>query len=270
MRTMFLIYCLSMFKKAILPFFILILAGAGCVPDASNIDKTAKQTPSPKTAWANIAPDIDRYECDADTCGVRLIVYRFAKDKFAWRFANRSAPLTIAAWAAALPNAAFVTNGVYFDENFGPTGLLKTSGELVNNRQYDLDKTGLLILSPAPNVYDTATDKFDLEKSNEAAQSFPLLIKKGAAVASFKDKKSARRTFIGIDQEKNVYVGAVPEENVSFINLARLLSETGVKWNNVLNLDGGTSTGFALNAGDFKETMNSIVQVPNVIVAERK
>jgi hypothetical protein len=43
-----------------------------------------------------------------------------------------------------------------------------------------------------------------------------------------------------------------------------------VKWNNVLNLDGGTSTGFSIQADGYDETMNSIVQVPNVIVAERK
>ena len=115
--------------------FALVFAGAGCVPAASNIGKTPKQTTSSKPAWTSVAPDVDRYECGADICGVRLMVYRFTKNKFAWHFENRSAPSTVAAWAESLPKAVFVANGVYFDENYAPTGLLKTSGALANSHK---------------------------------------------------------------------------------------------------------------------------------------
>jgi uncharacterized protein YigE (DUF2233 family) len=247
----------------------LIFFGAGCaVPPIAQNSSPAKTAPAP--SWKNIAAGIDRYECAAPTCGVDLVMFRFAANSFAWRFENRSEPSTVEAWAASLPKAVFVANGVYFDENFQPTGLLKTAGAAVNARRYDLDKSGLLELSPAVAAIDTSAEKFDLEKMTEAGQNFPILIKSGQPVAAFKDERAARRTVFGTDQNGNVYVGAVAEDSVSFNDLAKLLAKTGVKWNNAINLDGGTSTGFSLHAGDYEESMNSIVQVPNVIVAERK
>ena len=256
-------------KKILVAGMILFLFGTGCNNAPASKKSVTLQT-APTASWKSVASGIDRYECPAPNCGVDLILFRFAKDAFVWRFANRSEPSTVEAWAASLPQAVFVANGVYFDEKFQPTGLLKTIGAVVNARQYDLDKSGLLELSPATEVIDTASQKFDLEKMTEAAQNFPLLIKNGKPVATFKDEHASRRTAIGTDQSGNVYVGAVAEDNISFRDLAKLLAKTGVKWNNVLNLDGGTSTGFSLHADDYEETMNSIVQVPNVIVAERK
>ncbi len=249
---------------------IIVLLGAGCLPSTAMIARAPAADRSKIPAWTTAAPDISRFDCSADVCGARLILYRFAKDKFNWRFENRTAPSTVEAWAASLPKAVFVANGVYFDEKFQPTGLLKTAGTFVNDRKYDLDKSGLLELSPAPAVIDTAIQKIDLATLTEAAQSFPLLIKNEAPVKSFKDEHTARRTVVGTDTSGDVYVGAVPEDSISFPALVSLLEKTGVKWNNVLNLDGGTSTGFSVHAGSYEETMNSIVQVPNVIVAERK
>ena len=259
-----------MLTKALATGIVVALIGTGCVPVASDIGKTASKIASSKPAWTQVAPDMYRYECSANICGARLILYRFSKDKFNWRFENRTAPSTVEAWAGSLPKAAFVANGVYFDEHFQPTGLLKAAGVLVNDRKYDLDKSGLLELSPAVSVIDTATQKIDLTKMTEAGQSYPLLIKNGVPAAAAKDEHPSRRTVVGTDKSGDVYVGAVPEDSVSFADLSKLLAQTGVKWNNVLNLDGGTSTGFSVRDGDYEETMNSIVQVPNVIVAERK
>jgi len=249
---------------------LIVFAGVGCLPTKIPQNSALTKVVSTEASWKNIAAGIDRYECGAQTCGVDLILFRFAKDEFVWRFADRSEPSTVEAWAASLPKAVFVANGVYFDEKFQPTGLLKTSGSVVNNRTYDFGKSGLLELSPSFNIIDTVAGKFDLAKMIEAGQSYPLLIKNGVPVASLKDEHPSRRTVVGTDKDGNVYVGTVAEDSISFASLVELLAKTGVKWNNVLNLDGGTSTGFAIHAGDFKETMNSIVQVPNVIVAERK
>jgi len=248
---------------------LLVFAGVGCLPQAIPQDRqTAKNAAAP--AWVNIAPDIARYQCPANVCGTDLVLFRFAKDKFNWRFAASAAPSTVEAWARSLPKAAFVANGVYFDEHFQPTGLLKTSGALANARAYNFTESALLELSPVVSIIDTADKKPDLAKISEAAQSYPLLIKNGVAAAIAKDEHPARRTVVGTDKNGNVYVGVVPEDSISFAELVSLLERTNVKWNNVLNLDGGTSTGFSIHADGYDETMNSIVQVPNVIVAERK
>jgi hypothetical protein len=267
-----------MIRKPLLAAFTLTLAGAGCIPTTANISKITSTTTLSESTWINVAPDVSRYECSAEVCGSRLILYRFAKDKFAWRFINNAVPMTVEAWAEFLPKAIFVANGVYFDEKFQPTGLLKTSNAIVNNRVYDLKRSSLLELSPSVAIIDTAAEKltpypdsgFDLMKMNEVAQSYPLLIGNGIPRNIIKDEHPSRRTVIGTDRNGNVYVGVIPDDLISFANLSKVLAETGVTWNNVLNLDGGASTGFAFHAGTYEETMNSIAQVPNVIVAERK
>jgi uncharacterized protein YigE (DUF2233 family) len=249
---------------------IVFLTGAGCLPAAIPQDQLSGKAASSMPTWQNIGPGISRYECGAEACGARLILYRFSKDEFIWHFNNSAEPMTVEAWAASMPKAIFVANGVYFDEKFQPTGMLKTSGVAVNGRTYDLKESALLELSPAIAIIDTAAGKPDLAKISEAAQSYPLLIKNGVAAAIAKDEHPARRTIVGTDKNGDVYAGVIPEDSVSFAELVSLLERTNVKWNNVLNLDGGTSTGFSIQADGYDETMNSIVQVPNVIVAERK
>lgn len=258
-----------MIKQATIFVLVLSLSGGGCVSNTLTTLKTASENSATERIWTEIAPDIRRYECSHTVCGERLIIYRFTKDLFNWRFENRVTPSTVEYWAKTLPNAIFVANGVFFDENEQPTGLLKTTNKLVNTKMYEADKSGLLELAPMVDVVDTSATKIDIANMTEAAQSFPLLIKNGAAVASFKDTRGARRTFIGTDKNDDVYIGIIPEDAITFADLAKLLVTTGVKWNNVLNLDGGTSTGIAARIGDYNETMNSIVQIPNVIVVEK-
>jgi len=250
-------------RKLFAAALIIILAGAGCLP------ATSLPVATPKAAWQTIGDGLSRYDCRAQECGSRLIVYRFAKDKFAWHFVSRAEPSTVEAWAKSLPQATIVANGVYFDAAFQPTGLLKTAGGAVNPHVYDLKKSALLELAPSFAIIDTSSEPLAIASMTEAAQSYPLLIKRGA-VQPTTTARASRRTVIGDDQSGDIYLGSVPEDAVTFAQLAALLEKTGIKWDNVLNLDGGTSTGFAAHDGDFSETMNSIVQVPNVIVAERK
>jgi uncharacterized protein YigE (DUF2233 family) len=254
-----------MLKKTVFVACLLAFLGGSCLPQ-----QNAKTPKTGAAAWQNIADNVGRYECSAAVCGARLIIYRFAKDKFTWHFVARDTPSTVEAWAKSLPSAAFVANGVYFDEKWQPTGMLVVGGKTVNNRVYDYAKSGVLELAPAVRVIDTAVEKIDAAKFSEAGQSFPLIIKNGSPIKTFKDEHGARRSMIGNDTEGNVYFAAIPEDAVTFPEAAKLLAATGVKWTNVLNLDGGTSTGFAAKLGDFSEAMNSIVQVPIVIVAEKK
>jgi hypothetical protein len=227
--------------------------------------------PATKTGvWNAAGAGIARYECAPPQCAARIILFRFEKSGFSWRFENQPIPKTVQAWSESMKGISFVANGVFFDEKWQPTGMLKTKGKTVNGRSYDPELSGILELSPDVRVIDTAKEKYDLGKMTETAQSFPLIIKSGLPVGSFKDVHAARRTVFGVDTEGNSYVGIVPEDSVSFPNLAKILAGTGVSWNNVINLDGGTSTGFALRSNGASENIDSIVQVPNVIVAERK
>ncbi len=259
-----------MLKKLFLAAVFLALVGSGCFPVFSVPPKQNDTPAVTEPVWTEVGLGAYRYDCAATICGGRLIIYRFNKDLFRWRFEDRQTPATVESWAKSLPKAAFVINGVYFDEKWRPTGMLKTADKTINDRNYDLEKSALLELSPTVAIIDTSATKINASKMTEAGQSFPLLIKNGSPVPEFKDTHAARRTFIGTDSSGDIYVGVVPEDAITFVDLAKLLAKTEVKWNNVLNLDGGTSTGFAARIGNWSETMNSIVQVPNVIVVERQ
>lgn len=252
-----------MHKRTIVAFMI-VLFGAGCLPKESAI-------PTASTgAWNAHGEGIARYECAPPQCSARITLFRFDKEAFAWRFENQPIPKTVQSWSKDMKKATFVANGVFFDEKWQPTGMLKTGGKLVGSRNYDPALSGILELSPEVRVINTATEKYDLTKMTEAAQSFPLIIKAGVSVTSFKDTHAARRTVFGTDNDGNAYVGIIPEDSVTFPDLAKILAKTGVSWSNVINLDGGSSSGFALRSNGMSDNLDSIVQVPNVIVAERK
>jgi uncharacterized protein YigE (DUF2233 family) len=263
------------------PFFIFVFAallGAGCVAPESafpSVELTKlmeRKTGTAMPSWQDLGDGASRFDCPASACGVRLLMYRFNLDKYGFHIDNDgSAPLTVEGWSKKEGGAALVANGVYFDEKYQPTGMLVSDAIPANNRHYDYDKSAFLNLAPV-GIVDTAIEPLRLKEQSfiEGAQSFPLLIKDGVTVALFKDAKAARRTATGIDEEGNIIFSFVPEDAITFADFAKLLSLTGVRWKNVLNLDGGTSTGFAARIGDWSETMNSIVQVPNVIVIEKK
>ena len=82
--------------------------------------------------------------------------------------------------------------------------------------------------------------------------------------------KLARRTFIGTDEAGQVYVGVVWKDDVSLFELMQILQELDVNWYDVINLDGGPSTGIAVETGSFVEILDSAGPVPNVIVIQPK
>ena len=255
-----------MLKIIFLTASIIVLLGAGCVPTANPTGSAKDSAP----AWKEVAAGASRYDCPASACGSRLVMYRFDPKRFAFRFAQSNEPLTAEGWASLEANAVFVANGLFFDEEKQPTGLMISGSKTVQDRRYDYGKSGLLELAPEVRVIDTSAEKFDLKTMTEAGQSFPLLIADGKAVASFKDTQASRRTAAGNDADGNIIFAFVPEDAITFADFAKLLSSTDVKWKNVLNLDGGTSSGFSAHLGSWSETMDSIARIPNVIIAESK
>lgn len=254
-------------KRFVATASICLLLGTGCQPLGLKLSPASTAT---VPTWSRVADGANRYDCAPPSCPARIIIYKFAPDKFRFSLKNSATPATIEAWAKNSPNAVFVANGSYFDEKDLPTGLFITGGQKIGASRYNQEETGLLVLSPAFGIYASAKNAPSLDTLTEATQGFPLIIRDGVAVAKFKDERPARRTFIGSDTTGNTYIGAVPEKGYTFANLANFLSALPVKWQNVLNLDGGTSTGFSAHLGNWSETMNSIVQVPNVIIVEKK
>jgi hypothetical protein len=257
-----------MLKKALTIGILTLLTGAGCAPVVS---RAPANTRTGSSGWTDVREGIARYECVPADCGARLIVFKFDGGAFKARLENAPDPLTVEGWANKLPDAVFVTNGFYFDETGSPTGYFSSEGKRVGIGQFDLSKSALLSLSPALSIVKTAGTETEPSDYPDAAQSYPLLIASGEPADVAESGKEARRSFVGTDADgRTYYFGYVPEDAISLAELAKTLAKLDIPWDDVLNLDGGTSTGFVARGKSSTETMNSIVQVPNVIVIERK
>ena len=108
------------------------------------------------------------------------------------------------------------------------------------------------------------------EKIEFALQSYPFLIKNSVRGFMEDSGKTAYRTAIGIDEKGYVYIIIVDDHRITLYELMVELIETDIDFVNVLNLDGGTSTGISIKRGSYEEVHDSLVKVPNVIVFKRK
>ena len=177
-------------------------------------------------------------------------------------------PAHVSEWFDHVTSAVMMTNGVYFHEDLFPSGLFIHGGKRIGARQFDADKSGVLSFTPKPEILRSVLSNEQIKVWQEAAQSFPFLIEDGAIAVATDTGRIARRTFIGLDRDGNVYMGIVPFAGLSLYELARALSRLPIPWDSVLNLDGGPSSGLFVRSGDGVEGLDSFVPVPNVIAVE--
>lgn len=250
----------------------LSLYGAGCLPpELRSIPVPGSQTHI-GGEWKTVASGVERMEYQfATSTGASVILYRFAPDAFTWRFEeSQTTPRKIADWASQFPNATVLVNGVYFHEDFSPSGLLISRGKRIGERQFDLDKSGMIQLAPKFKINDTSIERVNVSSSQELAQSYPFYFIHGKPAIQKDTGQFARRTFIATDMQGRVYLGIDPEYPVSLYGLMTILQSVPVSWDMVLNLDGGPSSGLNVQIGETDEIIQSDALVPIVIVGERK
>lgn len=225
--------------------------------------------------WKAISEGIERrVDQNIASSTVTLILYRFAADQFELTFASATGAATVHTWRERVgEDAIAIMNAAYFDENFMPVGFLMKNGTRIGNGMFDLDKSGFLVGGTKPRVIEIS-DITTLAYEKEVIQSFPFLVERGAASVKEDSGKKARRSFVGTDVGGNFYLGIaleqLGEDAISLFQLSQYLSTMNVKWNNVLNLDGGPSTGFSVASGAWQEEINSVASVPSILVVKRK
>lgn len=247
--------------------------GVGCAPSSVPTVTTPMDAPMSAVqtdgSWSPVADGIDTFDYRfATSTSANLVLYRFATDRFDWSFASGQ-PRRVAEWLDDASEAVAVMNGVYFREDDTPAGFLTSHGTTIGKNRFDLDKSALIELAPQVRILDTATDKTDFLSFTEAAQSYPLLVRNGIIALSPGSQLVARRSILGLDAAGNVYLGIISDWPVTLYDLSHILLATGVPWTNVINLDGGPSSGLAVRGGASDEVINSDTVVPIVIVAKR-
>jgi len=255
-------------KASALIFLGLLLCGAGCVKTEKT--NTQKEYTMSK-GWQTVDVGVERMEqqISASTTG-RLIFYRFSPTStYDWHWEHTTSAQSIADWMESRPQATLIANGVYFNEDYSPTGLLIIDRERVGKRRFDDDKSGMIDLEPPVRIINTKREPIDPKLMNQVAQSYPFLISDGQGAISKDSGLTARRTIIGKDAMGNTYLGILTEP-LSLYHFMRLLQVQNIAWQEVMNLDGGPSSGIATRFTNDQTTMNSYTAVPNVIIVERK
>ena len=259
-----------------------VLFGVGCeklVPVAlpvvsqRSVTTTAGTSPSAVIGWSARGPGVDRtaFRFSTSTAS-EVVLYRFSRTKYTFGFRHSTSSAAVSEWMGREPEAVFAANGVYFHEDELPSGWFRAEGKVIGTRSFDADKSALLRLEPNPTILVNASEqKAAKQKARDAAQSFPLLISGGVAAIREDSGKVARRTFVGTDKtQEYLYVGIVPYTGISLYELSQALTRLPVRWEAVLNLDGGPSSGIVFRSSERAETIDSYVTVPNVLVIHPK
>lgn len=241
-----------------------LTVGAGCKPTFTATHPIL----SPVPTWETVEKGVERREVPigvSPTNGT-LLLYRVSRDGWIWSVEHSTTARSVREWADALPDAALVANAGYFHEDFMPSGALWSHGEQIGTRTFDADKSAYVVLSPIPRIVDLERDPHALDGARDVVQTYPYLVKDGKPAMSEDSGKRAERTFVGMDSADRVYVGVVIGTTVSLYELMTLLREQPVDWRDVVNLDGGPSTGFVVRTEKENRSRNSLTPVPSVIV----
>lgn len=256
----------------VLSFFIIIfIIINGCVYK-QNSHVEFKVDPIVYNKWIKIDDNIDLLNWPITTVyGTSpLEIFRLTSMAFKIFIKNDSInPKNIVTWSEVEPQANIIINGSYYLEDNSPAGYLMINRERVGELIFDQEVSGAVVVNDNQlEVRDLAEEPFiSGEKNDFVLQSFPFLIKNGLINIKKDSNKVARRTAIGIDNEKNIYLIILSHDELSLYRLAQSLKETGIDFVNVLNLDGGSSTGLVIRQsnGEFL-IRDSLSKIPNVII----
>ena len=247
--------------------FVIVLSGLGFAGWSLAVRST--YSPWYVARWEDVGSGLQRMEFVSND-DTNVLLYSLDPHDFEFRIEQRTEPQRVKTWSEEVAGGHIVINGFYFLEDHAPAGLLITEGKALHEAEFDLDKSGVVQLSPTFDIIDTDLEIFDAAGVQEAGQSFPFLLKQGRGSIKEDSGLVARRTFLGTDEAGQVYVGMVWKDDVSLFELMNVLQEMNIDWYDVINLDGGPSSGIAVETNGFVEVLDSVAAVPNVIVIQPK
>lgn len=227
------------------------------------------------SGWQTIQPGLEQQTLDVfgdDGQQVeQLYLLRLAPAVFRFRVGYRpGAPLTLPEWQAET-GAALVVNGGFFTEAWQATGLTVVDG-VASGVSYEGFGGMLVVTEAGPELRGLAERPFDpAEPLHYALQSFPLLVRPDGTGFADEDNQPNRRTVVGVDKNGRFLFIVAPWGHFTLHQLSQYLLESDLELDTALNLDGGTSTGLLLMAGDGGETAVDIpafVPLPTVILVD--
>jgi uncharacterized protein YigE (DUF2233 family) len=180
-------------------------------------------------------------------------------------------PRSLRAWVTE-HKPLLAINGGFFTPEHRSTALVISDG-IASGASYT-DFGGMLAVSPQGEVslrplrdqpYDTA------EPLDQALQSFPMLVFPGGVAADVQDNGArARRSVVAQDRGGRLLFLVTTGSSFTLAELAQWLAASDLEIDRALNLDGGSSTGLFLDAGQVHQEIDSYGPLPLVILVERR
>ncbi len=208
------------------------------------------------------------------------IVYAYRLDpqkvKFRVRY-DSTEPHTIEDWLA-ITGADIVINGGYFATSTAPMGRIIVDGRMFGvPLDYGNDSIGVPGLfastGDVAEIYALGRESYNPRgmRFDQAIECYPLLLLPGGQPTFPIDTgKLARRTVIGIDEDGQVVILVSNIDVFSLYNLSEWLSNSGLRMDSALNLDGGRSTGLGVRIPGHEELVQSYVPLPVVLAVYTK
>jgi uncharacterized protein YigE (DUF2233 family) len=178
-------------------------------------------------------------------------------------------PMGIRDWIQQT-HAKVVINGGYFDQQNHATGLVISNGQIAGTSyngfggMLSVDENGTIQLRSLRNQPYDPTE----EHLQQATQSSPMLVIDGKRAQFSANAASQRRSIVAMDKQGRLLFIVSPNDAFSLDELADLLISSDLSIETALNLDGGASTGLAVNAGEQQFTVDSISALPIVMVVK--
>ncbi len=261
----------------LLSFCILsiVVLGAGCTDDSITLDFTALNTggdpiivnESDYQSWTQVdATDPEmhfrQYIVDLDAKQEKISVLKFAPDTVSLQVAvDTTAPKTVNQWMEDL-SATAVINASYFTEIYD-----LTTRTVVNDESHGpilSDSTGF-VRSVGGDWEIITSDDSRTGVADYSIQSYPVLIDDGEVNVQTSSGKVAQRTVIANDADGYFYFIVAEYGVLTLSELSSVLvNSLDLNLDMALNLDGGTSTGIAIQGSDV-EYNNVSVPVPSVV-----
>jgi uncharacterized protein YigE (DUF2233 family) len=248
---------------------------------SATVTRTPTPSPTPPPpAWNAAAPGVGQRYVPVELPGTSAPAYIYAlrinPDAVTFQVHyNPAQPRSIEEWQAET-QALAVFNGGFFSGSNHPVGRIIVDGELFGAPLYPTPYGEDSISIPGIfTVVDGVVDIYALGRSthnprglrfDQAVESYPMLLLPGRQPAYPEEtRQEARRTVIALDEQGNVIVLVIDWSYFSLYELAHWLADSDLGLYTALNLDGGRSSGLAVDMPGEQIVIPAYVPLPIVI-----
>lgn len=267
-KRLCLLYCLFVLPLLtgceILPSLSLGLGTSTPVPSTNTVDTWNKGITGVETrqeVWQNSDGSI------SDTVTIVRFDLHYVKLNVAYQ---PDQPLSMQEWMQQEKPLALI-NGGYFDGQGRATALVIADGQ-VSGTSYE-GFGGMLNVNAAGQVQlrSLIQQPYDAsEHLTQATQSSPMLMLNGKRTEFNANDKASPRSVVALDKKGRLLFIVSPGLAFTLDEMADLLEKSDLGLVTALNLDGGSSTGLYVHAGDQRVELDSYVNLPLVIAVKKK